>query len=180
MEDLAATIELEGGMKAKIVHDPDCGQPFEEDESIRIVVLHGKYSDPSEGKCGRSPEEVLAWVKENGGEWFTIPLWLYDHSGTSYRTGWTNPFHCPWDSGQVGIVALKRADFDLDDKELEKAAENIASTYSEWANGECYGYVIEDEEGNDLEACFGYVGLDDVIEAAKEAAPSRSPAPGFA
>lgn len=32
-----------------------------------------------------------------------LPLFLYDHSGITMSTG---PFHCPWDSGQVGFIYM--------------------------------------------------------------------------
>lgn len=109
-------------------------------DMVQIVVLHRRYADPSKGILGSTPPEVQAWVEENQEGWVVIPLWLYDHSGTVYRVGYENPFHCPWDSGQVGIVALRRAAWDpADDMSLEaffELAVEIAEDYTEWANSD--------------------------------------------
>lgn len=108
-----------------------------------------------------------------------IPLFLYDHSGTAYAVGQTNPFSCKWDSGRVGIVALKRQAYGSDgtnDEKMFERAKSVADVYTDWANGSCYGYIIKDAEGEELDACWGYIGRDDVDEQAREAAKSYAPA----
>lgn len=167
-------IEYKGGIVAEIEHDGDCGQPYADDEAVKIVVLHRRYVDPSGGVCGKTPEEVERWAKANKKDWYVVPLWMYDHSGTAYRVGAENPFTCPWDSGRVGVVALKKSDWgkgmrETDSKRFEYA-QAVAEEYTKWANGECYGYVIKDEDGVALDSCFGFIGYDAVKEAADEAA----------
>lgn len=166
------TIDLGRGLHACIYHDADVERPFADDDDVQIVVLHCRYIDPSRAECGRDPDEVAAWGRENAPEWFTIPLFLYEHSGTAYRVGYCNPFHCRWDSGRVGIIALRRERWgsgcDPDDK-LLAYAQSIAETYAEWANGECYGYVISDAGGKELDSCWGFIGFDAVREEAVRA-----------
>jgi hypothetical protein len=29
-----------------------------------------------------------------------------------------------------------------------------------YVNGECYGYVIKDAAGNEIEACWGFIGIE--------------------
>lgn len=175
------TIELENGLKAEIVHDSDCEMPYADDDAVRIVVLHRRYIDPSEGKCGRTPEEVERWTRENARDWYVIPLWMYDHSGTAYAVGASNPFHCPWDSGRVGIIALKKSEWgkgrgERNSKRFEYA-KSVAETYTSWANGDCWGYVLKDADGEHLDSCFGFIGMDSVEEAAREAAKAYADAP---
>ena len=112
-----------------IFHD----HPYEDDAGVRVVILHRRYGDPANGACGRTPEEVEKWVEENSKEWFTTPLFLYDHSGAIYRVGEENPFTCPWDSGRVGIVALKRSEWG--DGDFAEYAASIAEAHTAWANG---------------------------------------------
>lgn len=160
-------IELRDGYYAEIHHDSDVEQPHADDEGVHIVVLHGKYMDPSKGACGKTPDEVAKWEKKNAKSWYTVPLWLYDHSGTAYAVGATNPFSCPWDSGRVGTIALKRSEWGNgkeNDEELFKRAQSIAETYSMWANGETYSYNICDENEETIDSCGGFIGLD-VIKA---------------
>jgi len=41
-------------------------------------------------------------------------------------------------------------------------------TYSQYLQGDIYGYQIEDQEGNEIDSCWGFYGIDAAIEAAKE------------
>jgi hypothetical protein len=173
-----ARLSVAGSLTARFFHDPDCEQPYHGDDTVRIVVLHRRYIDPSRGACGSTPDDVAAWEAENADAWFTIPLFLYDHSGTVYRTGRSNPFHCPWDSGRVGIVALKRSDWLTGlhhAPTLEDQAAAIAEAYSHWANGETYGYTLVDRDGNELNSCSGFLGLDSAIAEARAAAEASLP-----
>lgn len=172
------TIEFARGLTARVYHDPDVEQPFRDDDALRIVVLHRRYIDPSDGACGADPDEVAGWEAMNADEWFTIPLFLYDHSGTIYRAARSNPFHCPWDSGRVGIIALKRAEWgngDERDDKLIAYAEAIAAEYTNWANGECYGYILCDSAGREIDSCWGFIGMETVSAAAAEAASACEP-----
>ena len=169
--------DLDGGLTAEICYDRDVDMPYADDEAVHIVVLHGKYIDPSKGTLGADPKAVQKWCDTNEAEWYTVPLWMYDHSGTVYRVAAENPFHCRWDSGRVGIVALKRSEWGNGaetDEELFKRAQGIASEYSDWANGECFGYILKDEDGDEVDACWGFIGRDAVEAEAKAAAGSRA------
>lgn len=165
--------DIEGGLTATIHYDHDTSRPFDDDEAVHIVVLHKRYKDPAEGSLGDTPKDVQGWCDRNAGEWYSVPLWMYDHSGTVYRVAAENPFHCPWDSGRVGIVALKRSDWgegsESDDKMFEYA-QNVASEYSDWANGQCFGYVIKNEDGEELDSCWGFIGRDAVDAEARSSA----------
>lgn len=179
MEDAIETIDLGDGKSAYIVPDQDCEQPFKDDEGVHIVVLSRRYSDPAKGACGTTPGEVADWEKRNP-DWYVLPMWFYDHSGIAFRAGAENPFSCRWDSGQAGIVALKRSEWGeagCTDDQLAEYANNVATEYGEWANGECYGYVVKDSEGNEIDSCYGYVGIDNVTSAVREEHGEKTPAP---
>jgi hypothetical protein len=162
------------GFTAQIMHDDDCERPYGDDEGVKLVVLHRNYLDPAKGALGRTADEVAAWMKENAREWYFANLYMYEHSGVAYRAGMSNPFSCPWDSGQVGIVALKKSDWgrgkgERNAKRLEYAR-TVAEEYGRWANGECYGYILHDPDGNERDSCWGHIGYEWVTEeAAKHA-----------
>src|SRR5690606_7954537 len=106
-------IDLANDHYAEIWHDDYVEQPYEDDDGVKIVILHRRHGDPSSGSCGSTPEDVLAWEQENSKEWYSIPLWMYDHSGIALSVGQTNPFSDDWDSGRVGILALKRSEWGM-------------------------------------------------------------------
>lgn len=110
-------------------------------------------------------------------EW--LSLWLYDHSGITISCGSSNPYSCPWDSGQVGyIVALKdkvvsafMLDPNNDDCWREKAAivmRGEVKEYDQFISGEVYGYKVfefiddgtEDGDWDEVESCYGFYGDD--------------------
>ncbi len=114
------------------------------------------------------------------------PLYLYDHSGITIRMseGGGNPFSCQWDSGQVGFTFMTKA------KALEEwgnggtrltpairakataCMKGEVETYDMYLTGDVWGYVVEDEDGDELDACWGYYGLEDAIEQGQHAAKS--------
>lgn len=154
------------GLVLKIIADAHghAEHPGALDDATRIVVLHNRYINPSQGLLD-SPEDVDAFEAENASEdseWACFPLFLFDHSGTTYRVSRStaNPFgdgmYARFDSGRVGIIALKRADFGESD--LFPVAEAVAREYTDWANGNVFGYVVEDAAGEHLDSCWGFIG----------------------
>lgn len=174
MDNALETINFDNGVYAEIHHDYDTEQPWSEDDGIKIVILHRRYSDPAEGECGKDAEEVRQWCKDNAREWFIMNLFMYEHSAVALRAGYANPFSCPWDSGQVGIIALKKSEWGKGKGERNakraKYAKDAAEYYGRWMNGETYGYILFNEDGEELDSCWGYIGYDEVEEAAKESA----------
>lgn len=162
-----------GAVTVKIIHDSDCEEPSSDDEAVKIVICHRRFTNPSPD-VGGDADEVMEWVKANRKEWYVTNLFMYEHGNVALRAGERNPFGCQWDSGQVGIIAIKKSEFgrgkgERNAKRLEWC-KNIAEEYGQWMNGECYGYVIEDEDGEQLDSCWGYIGLDYAKEEANSAA----------
>lgn len=163
----------ETGLILKIVSDDDTNHldPAENDEAIIFAVLHGRYVNPAASR-GLTDQESIARFRLENPEWNEYALYLYDHSGTTYRAGEritrldqrpVNPFsgrlaqgHAEFDSGRVGSIFIKRGDFKRGKAKI--AADEFCETYTAWANGDVYGYVIEDADGYQLDSCWGYIG----------------------
>ena len=118
-----------------------------------------------------------------------LPLYLYDHGGITMNCG---GFSCPWDSGQVGYIyasrdkareergASPKPDEMTDEEFWERRLRQEVATYSQYLEGDVYGYVLEKargytqttrfedgevEEGEGLEweevdSCWGFFGYD--------------------
>lgn len=153
--------------------DQDTESPLSYDSSVKMVVLHRRYSDPAKGECGTTPESVAAWERKNKRSWHIVPLWMYDHSGTVYRAGERNPFTCPWDSGRVGIIAIRKSEFPKDKR--QEAIDSICEAYTAWANGDCWGYDIVDDNGETVDSCGGFIGRDYAEQCAQEALEALQP-----
>jgi len=105
-----------------------------------------------------------------------LPLYLYDHSGITMNTG---GYPCPWDSGQVGYIYLSIADAkkEYDWKNMTQARrEKIAKylsdeveVYDQYLTGDVWGYQVTDDDGNEVDSCWGFFGYDYCEEEAKSA-----------
>jgi len=101
-----------------------------------------------------------------------LPLYLYDHSGITIST---TPFSCPWDSGRVGFIYVTkdkvREAFDvkrISKKTLAKVTEILkgeVETYDMYLRGDVWGYVIEEDDGDTIDSCWGFYGEDQCREA---------------
>ena len=105
-----------------------------------------------------------------------LPLYLYDHSGITMRT---NPFSCPWDSGQVGfiycslgkaidhyglpadstwntpVVAYGEPPTTLRDRVTETLISEVG-LYDSFLTGNVVSFNALDESGEILDGCGGY------------------------
>ena len=96
------------------------------------------------------------------------PLFAYVHSGVSLSLGREYPFNCPWDSRQIGFVLVRR---DVGRKaNRTQAAELCIETWNQYLSGDVYGFVVKDAQGENLDSCCGFYGIEYVREAAREAA----------
>ena len=109
-----------------------------------------------------------------------LDLYLYDHSGITMNT---SGFGDPWDSGQVGYIYVSHKDLaetlGLKLEELDvKGRRNLIAKgkeilrgeikiYDYCLRGETYGYAIQEENGDDLDSCYGYYGYKNAKEVAK-------------
>ena len=99
-----------------------------------------------------------------------LPVYLLDHSIVQYST---HDFNDRWDSGQVGFIyasydKIKSEFGDISEESIEKAKNNLegeVKTYSQWANGEVYGFRLIkvdefDNEVEEIDSCWGFYGPD--------------------
>lgn len=161
------------GVTLKFFHDQDCSSPRENDNIGTIIAWHRRYnlsdddapkiSDPS----GFDPN----------GYAICLPVYMYEHSGVALSTG---TFSCPWDSGQVGWIFVTREkllkEYDckrITKKVREQAIAGLKSEieeYGRYVNGECYGYVVEDEDTHEqIDSCWGFIGYDYVKQEGERA-----------
>lgn len=106
-----------------------------------------------------------------------LPLYLYDHSGITMSC---SPFSCRWDSGQVGWIYMDRATIlkEFGGKRLtrkrreqaEKLLRSEVAEYDQYLTGDVWGYVIEDTNGDEVDSCWGFYGIDHARDQAREAA----------
>ena len=158
--------------KLKVVQDSNGDSPREWDNLGTMVCFHNRYDLGD--KHSYDADDYSGWaemkkaiLEEEGRGTVILPLYLYDHSGISMSTG---AFSCRWDSGQVGFILTNKKTIlgefggKIVTKKLRERVEGIlegeVETYSQYLEGDVYGFVIEDEEGEHIDSCYGFYGTD--------------------
>jgi len=153
-------------MKLTIVQDEDPESPREWDNLGKMVCFHDRYNLGDDHDLRTGDFEAWAWLKthlqEEEGAIVILPLYLYDHSGLTMST---SPFSCPWDSGQVGFIYTTKPSAKLTAEALDQAVyharevlESEVKAYDQFLRSDVWGYVIEDDEGNHVDSCWGLFG----------------------
>ncbi len=157
------------GYNIKIKYDEDPIDPRSNDNIGKMVCFHGRYNVGD--KHGYRDEDFNGWnelraqlIKDYRND-IILPIYMYDHSGITVST---TPFSCRWDSGQVGFIIVDRKMLlacrgvkRITKKEKETLFEVLKSEVKEYdwyITGDAYGYCIEDEDEEEIEACWGYLG----------------------
>jgi hypothetical protein len=108
-------------------------------------------------------ERVAEAIADSGS--IVLPLYLYDHSGITISC---RSFPCPWDSGQVGAIYVTAEKVNAEYGDTSKSSvtraigclESEVTEYDQYLTGQVYGYVITDDDGTEVDSCWGFYGLD--------------------
>ena len=162
----------------RIERDEYPESPRDWDNFGTMICFHGRYV-LGDKDHGFRDSDYNGWDELHGAlkkQYAVIlPVYMYDHSGLTVRT---TPFSCPWDSGQIGFIAVTREKILAEyggkhlTKNLVTAAEQLLKSevhaYDQYLSGDVWGYIIE-EDGEFLDSCYGFFGEDYCEAEAKEA-----------
>lgn len=130
--------------------------PREEFDNLGTMACeHPKYNLGDSNLQGREPS------KGN----ISLPLYLYDHGGITIST---TPFSCKWDSSRVGTIfvskekiykeyGVKRISKTLRRKVIDILRAEI-KIYDDYLTGNVWGYVIKNENNEEVDSCWGFFG----------------------
>ncbi len=164
------------GRKVTIYYDTLAESPRTYENLATLACWHRRMNLGDEQIEGMPEAELRARVTENGEEIVALlPLHVFEHSGVTMSTG---AYGDQWDSGQVGWAYITKSsaekmgcvDAKWDAARYCKAIEAEVETYAMFLRGEIYGYEVEGTDGDHLDSCWGFYGLDDVRQEAKQAA----------
>lgn len=157
------------GYKIKVVQDDQSEAPNDWGSytlamapSLRLADGGAKWSDYVD-EDGMATAETVEKIKA-GSVW---PLSYSSH-------GPQCSYDLAYDSTDADGYLVFSADY-IDGtsyEERKRYAREDIKTYSQWANGETYGYRLTNPYGDDdfdNSSCYGYYGLDEVLQAAHEA-----------
>jgi len=171
-------IQLKKGNKIMRIFRDEIGtDPREWDNLGNMVCLHKRYhlGDATDLKI----DDFSGWsdmrdfiVRE--GAVVILPIYMYDHSGITIST---TPFHCPWDSGQIGFIYATKDNIIKEKgkikitmkvkEEVKKILLNEIDIYDKYLTGEVYSFFIVETKkckccGNiseeNIDSCGGFFG----------------------
>lgn len=106
--------------------------------------------------------------------WIVLPFWRNHYS--EYTVDKAELDKC--DASCDGVIFMPVSDMKnrgfTDRKQAIECLVGEVEIYSQYASGDVYGYVIEDEHGEEVESCWGFYGLEYCISEAKEIASRLS------
>ncbi len=159
-----------GQFTAKIYQDDMAEDPRKMwGRSAEMLSAHRRYTI---GDRDAEVEEMRD-IADDENE-ICLPVYLYNHGGLTINT---SGFSCPWDSGQVGIIHISREKAKeegykaTEDKTFEQvvvqALRSEVEEYDMYLTGDVYGIVIEKEDDEHYDSCWGYYGWDYAKEEAQ-------------
>lgn len=161
------------GYTIQLHQDSDAQAP-ENDDEVFIVTTRNRYfqvdqegfdlDDIRDGKHNR--------------KYHVFPVYAYIHGGVALSLGRGGQFSDQWDSGQIGYVLCAKSSFKTKPRKAsfgvipsaEQSARTYIESWNQYLSGDVYGYVIEDEDGEHVDSCWGFYGLDYARTEAKTAA----------
>ena len=172
------------GYTIKVVQDEEPQSPREFDNLGKMVCFHKRYTLPNE--TSHKSTDYSGWnglqnlIHDESPE-VILPVYMYDHSGLTINT---TGFSCPWDSGQIGFIFASKQDVTKEFGEVtsevvtkvKKVLEAEVKEYSDFLEGNVYGFVVESADGNQIDSCWGFIGDHEksgLLEQAKDAVDSE-------
>ena len=170
---METTFKLPNNRVLSITFDETPLSPREWD-NITTLIFFGKYSHLGDSHefntddYGGWDEMEAAIKKHYGKDLASIQkVYGYSHSGLAIST---TPFQCPWDSGVLGFAVILRSTLKsiCDVKRITNAVREQMVEWvngeievlNQYANGEVYRFVIEDENQDYEDGCSGFYGHD--------------------
>lgn len=147
----------------------------------RYTLGDEQFDSPEDVGGARSMEEVAAYLRAEKDAVHIHALYLYDHSGISISCRNFADTIDPggWDTTAIGFIYTTKAKIaELVDgsrgtsapaDKVDEFLVGEVKEYDKYLRGEVYHYVIEDEDGDHVDGCGGYLGYEYALEAMQEA-----------
>jgi hypothetical protein len=181
------------GIQINIYQDESPESPREWDNLGKMLIFGGnRFQSIDELECGYKTENFTGWdkmesqLRKDYSKAVILPIYRLEHGSVVYST---NDFNDRWDSRQVGFIIALREDIleEYSCKNITKSicykAENClcheVKTYSQWANGDIYGFILTDINGEEIDmvdtCCGGFYRLVHCMKQAESTAKAIAP-----
>lgn len=155
-DNLGTFYTWETGYYSPDKHEYTSGLEFLESILGEIVYkIHEKYNNTMDFM-----NEITERMDKKG--YIFYPVSKYEHGLVRYNLGCSSG----WDSATIGVIFADKKEIykEFNTKRItEKIRKKVFETfkseleiYTKYANGEVYGYIIEDFSGEYIDSCFGF------------------------
>lgn len=113
-----------------------------------------------------SMDEAIKALEEDFGAKNIHPVWMYDHSGVTFRIGNSNPFSCQWDSSLAGVIYTTDKQIEMmgaAEDRIDEILKLEIEEYADWSEGNVFYYEINYPDGTS-NSCGGLIGYDYAVE----------------
>ena len=160
-------------MKHEIIQDEIPMNPRTEFDNLGTMVCGHKRYTVGDKDHGYNLDNYSGWkelrkaIVKDHGPCVILPVYLLDHSGLRVNTIGFN--HCDpqrWDWGQLGIIYVSHKKIRakrVTKKLIERVTANLRSevkTYNQYLSGDVWGVRILDDDGNEVDSCWGFLGYE--------------------
>jgi hypothetical protein len=128
---------------------------------------------PSQGGESEAYDLYEEWQAEYDDTYVVWPFRCYNAHGSG-----TGQLHVVgeerWEDAD-GWVYVKRIQSSLErlaypDRDETTLRDQLIEVYAQWANGDVWGFIVEDSDGEELDSCWGFYGTEAAIEEGKSVA----------
>lgn len=163
------------GLNITIAYDTCPENPREEDNLgwmigfVNGVAVINEYDSPNPKRLDGGVDELMEILRADGMVEY-VPLIYYGDNDLNFGK------EEYWDEDNFAIIAAFRRGIERDlgwkrltqerRLEIRKVLEDEVRTYMKYMRGEVYGFIIEHDNGDKVDACWGFYDID---ECKKEA-----------
>jgi hypothetical protein len=182
-EEIAAF--KKGFFRVHVVRDSDAENPRTSMDNLGTMIAFHKRYNLGDKDHGYDSNNYSGWaemreaIAQEFKDGVILPVYMIDHGNVALQT---KSFNDGWDSGQVGFIAVSAERIvachmlkdqteitdDIRDR-VVSALEGEVETYSQYMNGEVYGFEVMDHTGIVVDSCWGCYGKDYASDEAKTA-----------
>lgn len=150
------------------IHYDEWGESPREWDNLGTMATFSSRYDIGDAHNFTNAGELINYINDNEDNLYYLPVYIYDHGGIALST---SPFGDRWDSGQIGFIYMtkeKAKEEGITEYEALDRLDREVKTMDDFVRGNVYGYKVFNDEGEELDSCWGYIGrIEDCEEAAE-------------
>lgn len=160
---LVQEIKMNNGERLEIHQDDHPFNPRKFDDVTEMIFFHKRMNVGDNHNVDPNNYSSFSEMMQENTEEGDLAMKVYCYSKRCFELS-LFPFSCPWDSGVLGFIVVRKSVIDREfNGDREKALRNLKAeliTYNDYLNGRTYGGILYDAQGEEIDSCWGFYGND--------------------